>query len=211
MQGAQMGMQGAQSAGNMGLAGAQSAGNMGAQAGQMGMQGASQGAGLGMQGAQMGMQGASQTAGLGGQVGQMGQQYGQMGLAGAGQMGAIAGQYGSLGSGISNASQGLGSLGMQQAQLGEAQQGLNLNDMNTMMTLGGQEQGQQQAVLDAQFANQYQQYQQPMQELGFYSDIYQGMPIGQSTYSQGSTPSPSTVSQLGGLAGGLYGMYRATQ
>jgi hypothetical protein len=183
---------------------------MGAQAGQMGMQAAGQGAGLGMQGAQMGMQAAGQTAGLGGQVGQMGQQYGQLGMAGAGQMGAIAGQYGQLGSGMASASQGLGSMGMQQAQLGEAQQGLNLNDMNTMLSLGGQEQQQQQAILDAQYNNQFRQYQQPMQELGFYSDIYQGMPIGQSTYSQSAAPSPSTVSQLGGLAGGLYGMYRAT-
>ena len=177
----------------------------------MGMQSAQQGAGLGMQGAQMGMQGAGQAAGLGAQVGQMGQQYGQMGLAGAGQMGAIAGQYGQLGSGIAGVGQGLGSLGMQQAQLGEAQQGLNLNDMNTLMNIGGQEQQQQQAILDAQFANQYQQYQQPMQELGFYSDIYQGMPIGQSSFTQASTPSPSFMSQAGGLATGLYGMYRAGQ
>lgn len=211
MQGAQMGMQGAQSAGQMGLAGAQAAGSMGAQGAQMGMQGASQGAGLGMQGAQMGMSAAGQTAQLGGQVGSMGQSYGQMGLAGAGQMGAISGQYGALGSGMANASQGLGSLGMQQAQLGEAQQGLNLNDMNTLNSIGAQEQAQQQSELGAQYQNQYQQYQQPMQELGFYSDIYQGMPIGQSTYSQGSAPGPSALSQVGGLATGLYGMYRATQ
>ena len=105
--------------------------------------------------------------------------------------------------------QGLGSLGMQQAQLGEAAQGLNLNDVNTLQSMGQQEQGQAQREADALYANQYSQYQQPMQELGFYSDIYQGMPIGQSTYSQRSEPSPSTLSQLGGLAGGLYGMYRA--
>jgi hypothetical protein len=102
-------------------------------------------------------------------------------------------------------------LGMQQAQLGEAQQGLNLNDVNTLLSVGAQEQQQRQAELDAAYANQMAQYQRPMQELGFYSDIFQGMPIGQSTYSQTTTPAPSTISQLGGLAGGLYGMYRATR
>jgi hypothetical protein len=141
----------------------------------------------------------------------MGAQYGQMGLSGAGQMGALAGQYGSLGQGIGNLAGQAGSLGMQQAQLGEAQQGLALNEANTLLALGGQEQGQRQAELDATYQNQYQQYQQPYQNLGFYSDIFQGMPIGQSTFTQQSTPNPSTISQLGGLATGLYGMSRATQ
>jgi len=62
--------------------------------------------------------------------------------------------------------------------------------------------------MDAMYANQYAQYQQPMQELGFYSDIYQGMPLSQTISTQQTAPSPSTLSQLGGLATGLYGMYR---
>ena len=180
----QLGMGAAQQAGAAQMAGAR-----------MGMQGAQQAGQMGLAGAQMGMQGAGQAAGLGQQVGQVGQQYGQLGLSTAGQMAGVG--------------QGLGSLGMQQAQLGEAAQGLNLNDVNTLQSMGQQEQGQAQREMDALYANQYSQYQQPMQELGFYSDIYQGMPIGQSTYSQRSEPSPSTLSQLGGLAGGLYGMYRA--
>ena len=39
-----------------------------------------------------------------------------------------------------SAAQGLGSLGMQQAKLGEAFQGLNINDINMLSALGGQEQ-----------------------------------------------------------------------
>ncbi|MCH9787292.1 MAG: hypothetical protein K0U55_12780 [Gammaproteobacteria bacterium] len=206
----------------VGLGAAQQAGQAQMQGTQMGMQGAQQAAQTGLAGAQLGLTGAGQAAqmrtgaagqaaGLGSQVGTMGAQYGQMGLAGAGQMGALAGQYGSLGQGIGTLSGQLGGLGMQQAQLGEAQQGLNLNDANTLLSFGAQEQQQRQAELDAAYQNQYQQYQQPYQNLGFYSDIFQGMPIGQSTFTQQQTPNPSTISQLGGLATGLYGMYRATQ
>ena len=216
MQGTQAGANIAGQATQMGLAGLgqgmQAAGQAGqaqSQGAQMGMQGAQSAAGLGMQGAQMGMGAAGQAAGLGGQVAQTGAQFGQMGLAGAGQMGALAGQYGSLGSGMANVGQGLTGAGMKQAQLGEAQQGLNLNDVSTLQNIGAQEQGQAQAVKDATYMNQYDQYQQPMKELGFYSDVYQGMPIGQSTYSQSSAPGPNALSQIGGLATGLYGMSRS--
>jgi hypothetical protein len=126
-------------------------------------------------------------------------------------MGTIAGQYGALGQGMGALGQGLGALGMQQAQLGEAQQGLSLNDVNTMLSLGGQEQAQRQAEMDALYRNQMAVYQQPFQQLGFYSDVFQGMPTAQMTQTQTVQPPPSVISQLGGLATGLYGMYRATQ
>jgi hypothetical protein len=106
---------------------------------------------------------------------------GQAGLAGAELMQAGAAQYGQLG-------QGIGSLGMQQAKLGEAFQGLNLNDINTMSSFGGQEQQQQQAELDAQRQTQYQNVMQPYQQLGFYSDIFQGMPTSQSTFTSQQQP-----------------------
>ena len=216
LQGATAGAGIAGQAGQAAMQGTQAGANIAGQATQMGLAGLGQGmqaagqAGQAQsQGAQMGMQGAGQAAGLGQQVAQTGAQFGQMGLAGAGQMGALAGQYGSLGSGMANVGQGLGSMGMKQAQLGEAQQGLNINDMSTLQNIGAQEQGQAQAVIDATYANQYDQYQQPMKELGFYSDVYQGMPIGQSTYSQSSAPGPSALSQIGGLGVGLYGMSRS--
>lgn len=124
---------------------------------------------------------------------------GQAGMAGAQLMQSGAAQYGQLG-------QGIGSLGMNQAKLGEAFQGLNLNDINTLSSFGGQEQGQQQAVLDAQRQTQYQNTMQPYQQLGFYSDIFQGMPTSQSTFTSQQQPSASPVSQFAGLAGGLYSL-----
>jgi len=168
----------------------QSAAGMTSQMGQAG-------AATGLNATQLGLQSANQMGQLGQNIGNLGYQYGNMGMNAANQYGAMA--------------QGLGSMGMQQAQLGEAQQGLRMNDYNMLARIGQQQQGLNQAQLDAQYQNKYQQYQQPMQDLGFYSDIYQGMPIGQSSYTQSSAPGPSAVSQIGGLAGGLYGMYRANQ
>ena len=168
----------------------QSAAGMTSQIGQAG-------AATGLNATQLGLQSANQMGQLGQNIGNLGYQYGNMGMNAANQYGAMA--------------QGLGSMGMQQAQLGEAQQGLAMNDYNQLARIGQQQQGLNQAQLDATYQNQYQQYQQPMQDLGFYSDIYQGMPIGQSSYTQSSAPGPSAVSQIGGLAGGLYGMYRANQ
>jgi hypothetical protein len=124
---------------------------------------------------------------------------GQAGLAGAQLMQQGAAQYGQLG-------QGIGSLGMQQAKLGEAFQGLNLNDINTLSSFGGQEQQQRQAELDAQRQTQYQNVMQPYQQLGFYSDIFQGMPTSQSTFTSQQQPGASPISQFAGLAGGLYSL-----
>tara|TARA_R100001377_G_C3194325_1_gene111949 strand:+ start:2727 stop:3728 length:1002 start_codon:yes stop_codon:yes gene_type:complete len=129
------------------------------------------------------------------------QSAGQAGLAGAQLQMQGAQQYGALGA-------GLGSLGLQQAQLGEAYQGLNMNDVNALSQVGGQEQAQQQSVLDAQRQTQYQNTMQPYQQLGFYSDIFQGMPTSQSTFTNQQRPSASALSQIGGLAGGLFSMYK---
>jgi hypothetical protein len=130
------------------------------------------------------------------------QSAGQAGMAGAELMQTGAAQYGQLG-------QGIGSLGMQQAKLGEAYQGLNLNDINTLSSFGGQEQQQRQAELDAQRQTQYQNVMQPYQQLGFYSDIFQGMPTSQSTFMSQQQPSASPISQFAGLAGGLYSLGQA--
>ena len=104
------------------------------------------------------------------------------------------------------AARGLGSLGMQQAKLGEAFQGLNINDLNTLAALGGQEQQQRQSELDAARQTQYQNVMQPFQQLGFYSDVFQGMPTGQTKFLDQQKSDPSFLSQAAGLAGGLYSL-----
>jgi hypothetical protein len=169
---AQIGMSGAQTAGQMGMAGAelgmsgaQTAGQMGAQAGQMGMQGAQAAGSLGLQGSQLGLSGIQ--AGLGAQ-----------------QQAAGLGQ-------------GIAGLGQQYMGLGQTGQQLGLQDINTMLTVGQQQQRQEQARLDALRANQMQTAMQPFQQLAFASDIITGAPSGQTaTLMQ---PGPSIGSQLLGL------------
>lgn len=125
-----------------------------------------------------------QFAGL---LGNLGTAYGTLGLQGAQTLG--------------NLSQGIGALGMNMGALGELGQTLNIRDVGTLMDIGNVQQAQNQAVLDAQRQNQYQRTMAPYQQLGFFSDIFQGMPTGGVTST--SQPGPSMVSQIGGLAYGL--------
>lgn len=125
-------------------------------------------------------------------LGGLGTSYGQLGLQGAGQIGALG--------------QGLGSLGGQMAGLGELGQTLNVRDIGTLMDVGNVQQQQQQAVLDAQRQNLYQRTMSPYQQLGFFSDIYQGLPVGQTQTS--TSPGPNPFTQAAGTAYGLYSLAR---
>jgi hypothetical protein len=145
---------------------------------------------------QLGMQGAQLAGNLGLQSSQLGLSGIQAGL-GAQQQAAGLGQ-------------GIAGLGQQFAGLGQAQQQMGLQDLNTLLTTGQQQQRQTQAELDAQRANQMQAALQPFQQLAFASDIITGAPSGQmSTMTQ---PGPSVGSQLVGLgmaAPGLVSGYQA--
>lgn len=100
----------------------------------------------------------------------------------------------------------LGTLGMQQAKLGEAQQAMLGRDISQLAAFGSAEQQQRQAELDAQRQTQYQNVMAPFQQLGFYSDVFQGLPMGQTTIGTQTTPNPSLFSQIAGLGMGLYGL-----
>ena len=174
-------------------AAAQQAGLSQSQA-QLGMAGAETAGQLGLQGAQMGMTGAQQAGNLGLQSSQLGLQGISAGL-GAQQ------QRAGIGTGIAQ-------LGQQQLGFGQAAQQLGLQDVNTLMQLGGLTQGQTQAELDAQRMNEYQQAMMPYQQLAFLSDITTGAPTGITSVMSQPVQSPSALSQIGGLAlgaGALFG------
>jgi hypothetical protein len=90
------------------------------------------------------------------------------------------------------------------AGLGQLGQSMNLQDINTMSTIGQQQQAQEQAALDVAYQNQYQQAMQPYQQLAFLSDITTGAPSGQMTSA--TQPGPSVGSQLMGAGLGIYGL-----
>jgi hypothetical protein len=125
-------------------------------------------------------------------LGGLGTAYGQLGLQGAGQLGALG--------------QGLGGLGTQMAGLGELGQQLNIRDVGTLMDIGNVQQQQGQAVLDAQRQNAYQRTMAPYQQLGFFSDVFQGQPVGQTQTT--TQPGPNPFTQIAGTAYGLYSLGR---
>ena len=143
----------------------------------------------------------SQLTGQLGQIGsqaglQYGQQMGQLGLAGQELTGNLALNYGQQGV---QGAQAMGDLGTRQAALGELGQNMLTKDAELMYTLGGRQQAQQQAGLEAQRSNQMAQIYEPYQRLGFLSDIYSKTPTTQQTISQTTSPSVSPFQQYLGL------------
>ena len=160
---------------------------------QLGMSGAESAGNLGMAGAQMQMSGANQA-------GNLGLQSSNLGLAGISA--GLGAQQQAAGLG-----QGIAGLGQQYYGLGQGAQQMGLQDLNTMLGIGGTQQRQNQAYYDTLYGNQYRQMMQPYQQLAFLSDIVTGAPSGQvSTMSQ---PGPSIGSQVLGGATTLYGLSQA--
>lgn len=144
------------------------------------------------------MAGAGQAAQIGQGFGQLGTAYGQLGQQAVGQVAGLG--------------QGLGALGAQMAGFGQQRQQQQLQDVNTALTIGAQQQAQQQAYLDAARQNQYQATMAPYQSLGFFSDIFQGAPTGTSAIiqqQQGAQPAPSGLSQVAGLGLAGFGLAKS--
>jgi hypothetical protein len=168
--------------------------------------------------AQTGMDAQRLAGQMAGQAGQLGISAGQLGIQGSQAAGNLGLQSANLGlSGIqaglgaqqqaAGIGQGIAGLGQQMAGLGQLGQSMNLQDINTMSTIGQQQQAQEQAELDTAYQNQYQQAMQPYQQLAFLSDITTGAPSGQMT--SGTQPGPSIGSQLMGAGLGIYGLSQA--
>lgn len=196
-----------------------------AQRAQLGLSGAGQLAGIGstygqqaVQQAQLGQSGAQLAGSLGAQQAQMGLLPGQIASTQANIAGQGAQLYGTLGQGIGSLAaqeagigmqQGtnlgqlgatIGQLGVQQGALGQAAQGMQMADVSALTQLGGVQQQNEQARLEAERATKLQETMAPYQQLGFVSDIYRGAPSSQSTLTAGSAPSVAPAVQAVGLA-----------
>ena len=192
----------ASSIGQLGLSGAGQAAsgigqlaNIGTSAGQLGQAGAGQLADMRTTASQTGLAAAGQAGQIGSSLGQLGTSYGQLGQQAAAQQAGFG--------------QGLGALGAQMAGFGQQLQGQQLQDINTALSMGQQQQAQEQAYLDTARQNQYQATMAPYQSLGFFSDIFQGAPTGTSAIvqqQQGAAPAASPASQIMGLGIGAYGL-----
>jgi hypothetical protein len=102
-----------------------------------------------------------------------------------------------------------GKLGLQQAAMGEAAQAAQQRDVGMLSQLGGMEQQQQQAELEAQRATSLERQYEPYQRIGFMSDIFRGVPSTTSTLTSETSPSPSMLSQVAGIGTGIAGLQQA--
>tara|TARA_R100000030_G_scaffold34798_2_gene25987 strand:- start:3 stop:881 length:879 start_codon:yes stop_codon:yes gene_type:complete len=100
--------------------------------------------------------------------------------------------------------QGIAGLG----QLGSA---LGVQDINTLLGIGGLQQQQDQTGLNIEQQNLLAQQQIPFQQLGFLSDIFRGVPALQQTTSTTTMPPPNPMSQLLGLGIAGLGAYGQAQ
>ena len=124
--------------------------------------------------------------------------------------GQNAGQiFGSLGQGIGALGTAEAGIGTRQAAMGEAVQGAEQRDVNSLFNIGALEQGQQQSEYDVQRAGQIEEMYEPFQRASYMSDIFRGVPSTSSSLTTSSAPAPSPVSQMLGNAMGMSGYNQA--
>jgi len=109
----------------------------------------------------------------------------------------------------------LGLQGLQQSiagaqalgQLGTAQQQANLQRIQAQAAAGAEQRAYQQQLADQAYADFMRQRDYPMEQLGYYSNLLRGIPVGlgstQTTYAQ----PPSLASQAAGLGLAGLGLY----
>ena len=164
------------------------------------------------QAAQLGIAGLEGAGRLGLSAGELGLSAGELGLRGTELGGTLVGAGAGL---LSDQAKQLQALGGLRADLGGAQHQAGLQDINTLLSLGGLTQQNQQALLDAQFRDAVAQQTDPYKALQIQSDIFAGIPSSQSivTAEQAppvqSIPQPSPVSQVAGLGLAGLGAYRS--
>jgi hypothetical protein len=151
---------------------------------------------LSQQAAALGMGDAAYQSQLAGQSGSMGIQ-GQELMSRVGEgLGSLGTQYGQLGLAKADAQS---QLGLRQAALGELGQTLNQKEAGFVYDVGKQQQGQQQAELEAERQSKMAQLYEPYQRVGFLSDIYKGAPTTQQSITAATAPSTSPAQQILGL------------
>lgn len=153
-------------------------------------------AALGVQqlGTQSGLQAAlaNQQYGLEAQrLGEQSRQFGaQQGLAGLAQAGQMA---------------------QTLANIGQTQQNADISRLGLQQQVGAEQQAMDQRYLDTDYADFLRQRDYPMEQLGYFSNLMRGIPIGLSSTTTSYAPPPSMLSQVAGAglgAAGLYNMYK---
>jgi hypothetical protein len=98
--------------------------------------------------------------------------------------------------GINAATQNANLLG----QMGQQQYGQDIGSIQALNTMGGQDQAQQQALINQQVQNYATNQQYPLMQLGVMSNMLRGLPM-QSTNTQMYQQQPSLFNQAAGAVG----------
>jgi hypothetical protein len=115
---------------------------------------------------------------------------------------------GSLGlQGLQQAGQAAATLG----QLGSTQQQADIARLQAQAAAAGQTRGLEQQSLDMQYADFLRQRDFPTEQLGYFSNLLRGLPVGLGSQQTTYAPPPSMVSQIGGLGLGGLGLYNLMQ
>jgi hypothetical protein len=113
----------------------------------------------------------------------------------------------------------LGLQGLQQAgqagatlgQLGTQRQAADLQRLTAQEAVGAQKRAFEQQQLDQRYADFLRQRDYPMEQLGYYSNLLRGIPIGLSSTQTTYAAPPSIASQVGGLGLAGLGLYNMTR
>ena len=134
-------------------------------------------------------------------------------LTGGSYLGNLGSTFGQLGQRdvelLGNLGRGIADLGGAQADLGVTATNLMRGDVSALSSLGGQDQMQQQGVLDAIRQTNVERQQFPFQQFGYLSDVLNRVPTNESTMLTNTYPQQSGIGQaisygiagLGALAG----------
>jgi hypothetical protein len=123
----------------------------------------------------------------------------------AAQRGQMLGQLG-----LQGLQAGIGGAG-QLGQLGTAEQQADLERIRAQATVGAEQRGLEQQQLDTAYADFLRQRDYPMEQLGYFSNILRGVPVGLGSTQTTYAAPPSVGSQIAGAglsALGLYNMGR---
>jgi hypothetical protein len=110
----------------------------------------------------------------------------------------------------------LGLQGLQQAMagaqtlggLGTAQQDAQLRRLQAQGAVGAEQRGYQQQLLDQAYADFLRQRDYPMEQLGYFSNLMRGIPVGLSSTQTSYAAPPSAASQLTGAGLSALGLSR---
>lgn len=104
--------------------------------------------------------------------------------------------------------QQLGQAGATLGQLGGQRQQADIQRLQAQETVAAQQRALEQQILDQQYADFMRQRDYPMEQLGYFSNLMRGVPVGLGSTSTTYAPPPSIASQVGGLGLAGLGLYR---